>query len=79
MKRFITVVLVAALMTATIVAPAFATTGTVKFRGAQDGTAVAPVVCDVLADDSSMFEWRDEGVCWVVHPVSGGGSFTFTF
>ncbi len=79
MKRFITVVLVAALMTATMVAPAFAATGTVKWRGALEGTAVAPAVCHVLADDSSMFEWRDGGVCWVVHPVTGGGSFTFSF
>lgn len=79
MKRLITVVLAAAVMTATMVAPAFATTGTVKWRGAGEGTAVSPTVCDVLADDSAMFEWREGGVCWVVHPVTGGGSFTFSF
>jgi hypothetical protein len=72
LKRIVTVLLVAVLVTTMIVltsTPAFA-------RRAFGGVQVHPSTCQVLADDSALFEWRAGGkVCWFTPPVVSGFSF----
>ena len=67
------VVLTAAMLVASAgVAQALASTpGTVKIVRVPSGVPVDLAVCEVLAGDSAMFEWRAGGeVCWVNSPVS---------
>ncbi len=68
MRRLLVVTLLGAVMVALTALPASASAAlTVK------GTAVEDTVCEVLAGESGMFEWRSGGVCWVVHPVTASG------
>jgi hypothetical protein len=75
MRRFIMLATVALVMTAMLVASAGIAQGlpirTVTIERLPSSVPVDLAVCEVLADDSAMFDWRAGGeVCWVNSPVS---------
>jgi type 1 fimbria pilin len=76
MRRLLMVALLGAVMLALTALPAAAAASTCTDAASTctvKGTAVEGTVCEVLAGESGMFEWRSGGVCWVNHPVTVSG------
>jgi hypothetical protein len=77
MRRLTMLVTVVLVMTVMLVASAggaqglAGTSGTVIIDRTPSGAPVDLAVCELLAGDSALFEWRAGGeVCWVNSPVS---------
>ncbi len=43
--------------------------GPTILSGKLSGTPLPTMVCDVVAEDSTLIGWRNETTCWVFHPV----------
>ena len=72
MRRMMVLVTMVLLMTAMVVvmvAPALAVAGPPARAVSSGGVPVDPMACEMFANGSGMFAWREGGVCWFTPPA----------